>query len=218
MKGFMNKKNPFWISRFPVVFCGLLQFYTVAIHSAADPDPHAHHRAMMAEQKRYSIVTADYTMPSVTAITSEGVSVELADLLDGDDPVIVSFIFTSCQTICPVLTAILSQAQDGLADASPAPRIVSFSIDPEYDTPARMSDYATSFHAEDNWSFVTGDVASMVQIQRAFDAYRGDKLNHIPLTFMRHADDSSWIRFDGFMSAGDLVKEYQAMLSTAEDS
>lgn len=172
----------------------------------------------MAEQKRYSIITADYTMPAVTAITSEGVSVELADLLDGDEPVIVSFIFTSCQTICPVLTAILSQAQDGLVEASPAPRIVSFSIDPEYDTPVRMSEYATSFHAEDNWSFVTGDVETMVQIQRAFDAYRGDKLNHIPLTFMRHDDDSSWIRFDGFMSAGDLVKEYQAMLSTAEDS
>jgi protein SCO1/2 len=56
----------------------------------------------------------------------------------------------------------------------------------------------------------------MLQVQKAFDAYRGNKLNHIPLTFIRLSGEDPWIRFEGFMSAGDLVREYRSLLNAAE--
>jgi protein SCO1/2 len=220
-KGLMNIKESFRISPISILICGLLQFSAVAVadDGNSDTDPHAGHMAMMATDNRYTKVEADYPLPEVSGVTSAGTSATVAELLGSDLPVIVSFIFTSCQTICPVLTATLSQAQGELAKQPTQPRIITFSIDPEYDTPARLREYAASFHANDNWLFVTGDVDSMLKVQKAFDAYRGNKLNHIPLTFLRRSVDEPWIRFDGFMSAGDLVREYRSLLNgTGTDS
>ena len=213
-------RMPFRVSPIPMLVFGLLQFSALSLaeDGISAADPHAHHKAMLATENRYTKVEADYPLPEVSGVTSAGTRATLADLLDGDSPVIVSFIFTSCQTICPVLTAILSQAQADLAKQQTQPRIVSFSIDPEYDTPERLRDYAASFHAEDNWLFVTGDTDSMLQVQQAFDAYRGDKLNHIPLTFIRLSGEDPWIRFEGFMSAGDLVREYRSLFNATEAS
>jgi protein SCO1/2 len=217
-KGLMNIRESLRISPIAILICGLLQFSAVVVADDGDSgtDPHAGHMAMMATDNRYTKVEANYRLPEVSGVSSAGTSATLAELLGIDTPVIVSFIFTSCQTICPVLTATLSQAQDGLAKQPTQPRIISFSIDPEYDTPARLRDYAASFHANDNWLFVTGDVDSMLKVQKAFDAYRGNKLNHIPLTFLRRSVDEPWIRFEGFMSAGDLVREYQSLLNETE--
>jgi protein SCO1/2 len=44
-------------------------------------------------------------------------------------------------------------------------------------------------------------------VQKAFDAYRGDKMSHSPLTLMRAAPGKPWVRFDGFARADDLMTE-----------
>lgn len=216
----MKKTTPLRIGSVSMLICGLFQFCALALaeDGVSGTDPHAHHKAMMATDNRYTKVEADYRLPEVSGVTSVGTRATLAELLGGDSPVIVSFIFTSCQTICPVLTAILSQAQEDLAKQRTQPRIISFSIDPEYDTPQRLREYAAKFYADDNWLFVTGDTDSMLQVQKAFDAYRGNKLNHIPLTFIRLSGKDPWIRIEGFMSAGDLVREYRSLLIAAESS
>ena len=55
------------------------------------------------------------------------------------------------------------------------------------------------------------DVARM--FQTAFDTYRGDKMNHEPLTLIRRARGKSWLRIDGFANPDDLAREY-ARVST----
>ena len=51
-----------------------------------------------------------------------------------------------------------------------------------------------------------------ITVQAAFDADRGDKMNHAPVTLLRPAPGSQWVRFDGFMSADDLVDEIRNYL------
>ena len=46
-----------------------------------------------------------YTMPDVTLVNQDGAKVKLKTLLESDEPVIVDFIFGTCTTICPVLSA-----------------------------------------------------------------------------------------------------------------
>lgn len=73
-----------------------------------------------------------------------------------------SFVFTRCTTICPVITGKLRQIQDATRDLGPAFRLVSFSVDPEHDTPAVLARYAEEHHADPRrWSFVTGDYAAL---------------------------------------------------------
>lgn len=74
---------------------------------------------------------------------------------------IVDFIFTSCQTACPILTQQMKNAQARLGDDGI--QYVSISVDPERDTPERLTEYADRFDVE--WPFLTGpreDVRKLV--------------------------------------------------------
>lgn len=75
---------------------------------------------------------------------------------------VVDFIFTRCASSCPRLTARMVDLQGRLARAGSKARLVSFTVDPENDTPAVLSDYAARNGADPaRWSFVTGPVDSV---------------------------------------------------------
>jgi protein SCO1/2 len=70
---------------------------------------------------------------------------------------VASFIFTRCTTICPAITAKMAQVQKRTGQLAPAFHLVSFSVDPAYDTPERLSAYARFHRASPRmWSFLTG--------------------------------------------------------------
>ncbi|HEY1548627.1 MAG TPA: SCO family protein [Kofleriaceae bacterium] len=72
-------------------------------------------------------------------------------------PTIVSFIFTRCDTICPVTSMKMEKIQEKTFDAGAHIKLMSISVDPTYDTPARLADYAKRYHADpERWRFVTG--------------------------------------------------------------
>lgn len=90
--------------------------------------------------------------------------------------------------------------------------MISVSIDPEYDTPDALNAYAKRFKAGPQWEFLTGSLDDSVAVQKAFDADRGDKMNHAPMTLMRATPDSQWIRYEGFARADELAEEARGML------
>ena len=176
-------------------------------------DPHAAHRAMMQQQNsQVHRSEAEYALPDLKLVRQDGKTVALKDALDDDRPVLVNFIYTTCTTICPLSSQVFAQFQAKLGSDAAAVQLVSFSIDPEEDTPARLVAYAKKFHAGASWNHYTGTLAASVAVQRAFDAYRGDKMNHGPLTLMRAAHSTKWVRLDGFASADDLMMEYHGLL------
>jgi len=71
---------------------------------------------------------------------------------------VASFFFTRCPTVCPRLIAALRDLQGAAKRAGVALRLVSFSVDPEHDTPAVLKDYAAKQKADlTSWTFLTGD-------------------------------------------------------------
>ena len=67
------------------------------------------------------------------------------------------FMYTNCTTVCPQTTAHLAKMQDTLQEDDLDPRIVSFSVDPNYDSEKRLKAYAEDYDADtDNWDFLTG--------------------------------------------------------------
>jgi protein SCO1/2 len=70
---------------------------------------------------------------------------------------VVDFIFTRCTSSCPRLTATMSRLQSRLERRADDVRFVSFSVDPENDTPSVLADYAAKSKADPaRWTFVTG--------------------------------------------------------------
>jgi protein SCO1/2 len=75
---------------------------------------------------------------------------------------VASFIFTRCTTICPGITARMTRIQDRTRNLGSAFHLVSFSVDPEFDTPERLAAYARAHRASPRlWSFLTGPEAEV---------------------------------------------------------
>jgi protein SCO1/2 len=70
----------------------------------------------------------------------------------------VGFVFTRCESICPVITAKMHGVQEKTADPKGvAIKLVSISVDPAYDTPPRLLEYASLHQADfERWRFLTG--------------------------------------------------------------
>jgi protein SCO1 len=155
------------------------------------------------------------SLPEVTLMRADGKKVSLARELDDGRPVVLNFIYTTCPGICPMMSHTFSVLQGKLRSMHEPVHLVSISIDPEQDTPARLRDYAKSFSAGSEWQLYTGSVEASVTAQKAFGAYGGDKMSHDPVTFMRAARGNSWIRMDGFASADRLADEFTQLTSAS---
>lgn len=179
---------------------------------AAHEHHHHHHHDHAAAPAVVARSQVDYKVPNVKLVRQDGQSVALVKEIDDGRPVILNFIYTSCTAICPVSSQIMSAVQSDLAKKSQKVHLVSISIDPEFDTPERLRKYAKSYSAQADWQFYTGSLQNSLVVQKAFDAYRGDKMNHLPLTFIRLAPGKPWVRLDGFASPEQIVREYQALV------
>ncbi len=189
----------------------LLAFASVSSTEPMAQDKHAAHRAAM-QNPRYAATAENYAIPDVELIDQLGTSVSLRTLLNTDQPVALNFIFTTCTTICPVMTATFSQMRRELGDAGDQVRLVSISIDPEYDRPDKLKAYAEQFRAGDGWDFLTGDSNDIVQVLKSFDSYAGSKMNHEPITLLKSPGSPSWTRIEGLASGKDLANEVTARL------
>ncbi len=152
----------------------------------------------------------EYTVPQVQLVREDGKSVTLQDELKDGRPAVMTFIFTTCNTICPVISQTLARLQDGLGADRDRVHIMSISIDPEEDTPARLAVYAKELHAGTEWHHYTGTVQAIIATERAFNVYQGDKMGHTPVILLRPEPGKPWIRFDGFATAGQLLREIRS--------
>ncbi|NBI28959.1 SCO family protein [Chengkuizengella sp. YPA3-1-1] len=77
---------------------------------------------------------------------------------------IADFIFTNCTTVCPGMTYNMAQLQIKMKEAGIDAEIVSFSVDPNVDTPEVLKDYVSKFGADfSNWHLLTGYSDEMIQ-------------------------------------------------------
>ena len=173
-----------------------------ASETPGETDAHAAHRAML-QSPAYQIIDANYEIPDITLQDQHGHAVALRQLLSGGRSVAVNFIYTSCTTVCPVMTATMLQMQRKLNDTAAKPLFISISIDPDFDTAAKLGAYADRFGAD--WTFLTGERGDVLDALRAFSAWRGNKSNHAAVTLLRPAGAKRWTRVEGLASAAELV-------------
>lgn len=75
---------------------------------------------------------------------------------------VADFVFTSCPIVCPKLTQRMVQIQHRSRNLGDAFHLVTFTVDPENDTPERLAAYAASYHANPGrWSFLTGSLGDL---------------------------------------------------------
>ena len=97
----------------------------------------------------------NYKVQSFQYTNQDGKSVSLEDLQG--DVWVANFIFTSCTTVFPPMTAHMSELQDKIAAEGLDAKIISFSVDPKIDTPEKLKEFTEPYSLSfENWSFLTG--------------------------------------------------------------
>jgi protein SCO1/2 len=157
-----------------------------------------------------------YPVPAVHLVRDDDKEVSLADEIDDGRPVVLNFIFTTCSSICPLMSQTFAQFDHTLGADRSRVHLMSISVDPEEDTPARLREYARKFHAGPEWQHYTGTLEASLAAQRAFNVWRGDKMSHTPVTLLRAAPGRPWVRIEGFVTPSQLVQLYRQQLESAQ--
>ncbi|WP_228557605.1 MULTISPECIES: SCO family protein [unclassified Myxococcus] len=143
-------------------------------------------------------------------------------------PFVANFIFTRCPTVCPAFTRKMVGVQDATASHGAGLQLVSFSVDPKYDTPERLTEYGERHGADfSRWSFLTGDYEQLketivqgfkVSMGREPGAPEDDLLSIFHGTHFVLVDDAGQIR--GYYDSADsdsterLIRDTQRLAQT----
>lgn len=171
-------------------------------------DPPCHGPGAATEKAPDS--TARVEVPDVELVDQDGHPVRVRSLLQSGKPVVVSFIFTTCTTICPMISTIVSRVQHGLGDrAGREVRLVSISVDPGRDTPARLKAYASHHHAGAGWTWLTGGRGAVEQVLRGMGAYTPNFADHPPMVLVGDGK-GAWTRLNGFPTQAAILAQVDA--------
>ena len=81
---------------------------------------------------------------------------------------VANFIFTRCLTVCPVFSSKMERLQLQTKNSPVRPELISFSVDPDFDTPEVLNEYSQRFEADPtNWHFLTGPTTDVWNVVEA---------------------------------------------------
>lgn len=170
-----------------------------------DHDDHAKHRAALSAEPSAREVR-DLDLPQVRVVTEEGEEVDFyADLVQ-DQVVAISFIFTTCRTICPPIGANFGKLQEALGDrVGDEIRLISVSVDPVTDTPQRLKAWGESFGAGPGWTLVTGDKPEVDKLLKALEVFTPEYEDHTPTLLLGNDATGEWTRTYGLTPPDQLA-------------
>jgi len=167
---------------------------------------HQKHMNMATDTKSDDHLNVDIRLYDLELLTQDGKRVKFKSDVIGDKLVAMTFIYTSCTTICPVYNAIFTQLQDLLGERQGREVIlISLSLDPVRDIPRRMKKEAKKFKAKPGWYYLTGKQQNVVQVLKGLDAYIVDFEEHPPTALIGDGKTGTWRRFNGFPMPKQLL-------------
>lgn len=151
--------------------------------------------------------------PNPELITHEGNHVRFYDDLVRDSVVLINFMFTTCEGICPGTTGRLVEVQRMLGDRVGRDiSMLSITLDPEVDSPEVLSRYASQYRVRPGWLFLTGDFEEIENLRRKLGVYDpdpivdADKNSHAGLLPYGNERTGTWAAVPAFVKPGEIVK------------
>ena len=174
---------------------------------AADEDPHAKHRAMMKQRTEPTAESADIDLRDRLLVDQDNQERMFVSDVIGDNIVVMDFVYTTCTTICPVLSALFTQVQGKLGDAvGDEVMLVSMSVDPVRDTPQRLKAYSAKHRAGEGWLWLTGPKGDVDDVLIGLGAYTSNFEDHPSMVLIGDGRSGEWKRLFGFPNPDRIVQ------------
>lgn len=147
----------------------------------------------------------------VPVVDQTGVTKRFYSDLVKDRIVAMNFIFTSCTTICPTLGANFARVQSLLGESSKDISLISISIDPVNDTPARLAAWSSRLGGKPGWTLVTGKGPDIDALLKSMGAFTPDKNDHGPLVVIGDDRTGRWQRMNAFAAPAKIAEILQKL-------
>jgi protein SCO1/2 len=135
-----------------------------------------------------------------------------SDLIQGR-VVIINVMFTTCKDSCPRMAETFARLQDWLgARLDKEVYMLSISVDPETDTPARLKAYAQSFKARPGWYFLTGSKANVETVLRKLGQYVEQKQDHSNVFLIGNDRTGLWKKAFGMAPTDQTIATVNSVL------
>ena len=200
------------------LFIGLLTLLlAIPTVASADEDPHAKHRAMMQQKSEPTAETVEIDLRDRLLVDHHGQDVQFVSDVIGDNIVVMDFVYTTCTTICPVLSALFTQVQSKLGDqVGDDVQLVSMSVDPIRDTPQRLNAYSAKHRAGEGWVWLTGGKPAVDDVLTGLGAYTSNFEDHPSMVLIGDGRTGEWQRLFGFPNPDRIVQIVNDMLEKRE--
>jgi protein SCO1/2 len=121
--------------------------------------------------------------------------------------VVINAFFTTCTNICPPMNRNFEKMQEALGDRlGKDVFLVSISVDPETDTPARLKEYGRRFHARPGWLFLTGKKENVDWALYKLGQYVETKDDHTNIFIIGNEPKGLWKKAFGLARVEELVR------------
>ena len=147
-------------------------------------------------------------VPDTELVDQNGHKVHLySDLVRGRKSVVISTMFTTCGTICPMVGLRISGLERSLGACNHDEYgLISISIDPMADTPDQLQKWGKKFGAGRCWTLLTGSKSDVDAVLRALHLLPADKLSHSPSAVIGHDGASDWTLCNVLTSQEPLLR------------
>lgn len=153
------------------------------------------------------------SMPSVKLIDHNDHAHDIAKLFS-ENIVIVDFIFTSCRSVCPIMTAVMKKVYTLIGDRNDQPVLfISITVNPEEDTPKQLAENAKKTGSHANWLWLTGTSNDVAQVLQAFAInINGKPEAHPPVLYVGKED--YWLKWVGLPNANEVADAVNVLSKT----
>jgi len=135
------------------------------------------------------------------------------DLLKGKVVIINSF-FATCQGSCLPMNRNLEKVQEELGNRlGREVNIISLSVDPMVDTPAKLKQYSKQLNARPGWYFLTGDKQNVDLVLKKLGQFVDNKQDHLNIFIIGNERTGLWKKAFGLAPSGELVKVVETVLN-----
>ncbi len=166
-----------------------------------------------ARAKPGAAAGAKVELADVTLLDQDGKKVPFREAMAGERIVVMDFIFTTCTTICPVLSAIMKRIQDALGPRADKVLLVSVSVDPARDTPERLKAFGARFKAGPGWTWLTGEKGDVERTLKGVGAFTASFADHPPMILVGDGRAGTWTRLNGFPKQDQVLSKIDELIA-----
>jgi cytochrome oxidase Cu insertion factor (SCO1/SenC/PrrC family) len=149
----------------------------------------------------------------IPLVNQDGQTMRLYSDLLKDKVVVIDFMFTSCTGACPIMSTNFAKIQDWLGDRlGKDVHLISVSVDPVNDTPAKLKEYAARFKARPGWYFLTGSKENVDAALRKLGNYVETPEAHQNLFIIGNERSGLWKKAFGLAQPDALIPIVQSVV------